>query len=66
MSNIFIAEMREIQFVVGAFDDDFVRPQVAHPIVNALSRPPQFAFDAVKWAQMGEHPDLPVSVTIRL
>ena len=68
LRHVFIAELRQPQVVVGAFDHDFVRSQVAHLVINALGAPLRIAFNAIERTQMGgdTHIPPPVAVDVRI
>ena len=64
LRHVFIAEVRQAQMVVGAFNHHFVRSQVAHLVVNALGAPLRIAFNAIERAQMGGDAHLPPAVAV--
>src|SRR5260370_42314027 len=44
--------------MIGRFDDDFVRAERPHPIVNSIGHPAGFAFDAIKGLKMRNYANL--------
>ncbi len=60
--NLFIRELRQPSFVLWCFDNDFVRAQRPHFVVNSVSRAARFSLDSVQRLGMRGNTHLPLSI----
>ena len=60
--DFFVGHLGKRAGVVGSFDDDFVRADGGHAVVDAFRAAARVAFDAVERAEMGVDADLPFAL----
>src|SRR2546428_593336 len=61
LSHFLIGLARELQAVVRVLDDDFMRAEIAHLVVNTLGPPLRLTFNAVDGPGMRSYSDLPIT-----